>query len=777
MTVRLLLPLAVLMLSWGTMIAEENYPFEETVFTRTTFNITIYGDYSGDVDVIGRSDLGWSEPYFDGMDWLIDTEVLSMDLYGDDEMIGPVAVRTEPSMVSGGQVLLGPGGDYPAESFFNLYVNVLIPELFPGDTLHNVVSIDIVGTIDAMPPYFDDYEAYMPSPVVLFNQDSIPVGEIDYYRERCATYYEPAAHVSVVKSKDSDIAVPEDFTILFHAGLTGYLLPDYGNPTSLPIVPSSAVFSIREDGYPGPFTEFYTDFDGGGRKVSTTGPVGEGDGWCGYLDISSYPTLGSYYEVEVNFSMPQLGQLRDTLVTYIDPTPPIPEFIMILPESIAVFKPDSLFDIVFTTGDEDAVNGDLLVFKLEERKERLLTSVEQHLLEALGDTAAYACLPAAAASCLDYWANNGYPDLAKESGNEDHKQIAGKQVSGSGLGNGGDEKPPMDPNDMAEELAGAMGTDTTGTDALNGANGIAEYLRDRGHDDWYVAWAKVDDASGIGWLLEEFDDCDQDVIMVVYDTTAAHDDTTGHAVTLGSHASGSNADPDTVDFMNPEDGMSGSFHEYAVEYDEAGHPRLTGYNLDGDGSATVTSFIEVSPPEEEEFGKRLKAAPGASQFTPGEWNLVDSGPVCGSGVSDTLVWNTTGFPEGTYLLVIRVMDGEGYIGRNLRLADMRDVVTDIGNLEIEKVETALGRSYPNPFNPTTTIEFTLANRTDVSLSIYDVSGRLVRRLLIDEPKAAGVHRIGWNALNDEGKRLASGVYFCRLETREFSDEIKIILIK
>ncbi|APF17786.1 hypothetical protein Calab_2248 [Caldithrix abyssi DSM 13497] len=80
-------------------------------------------------------------------------------------------------------------------------------------------------------------------------------------------------------------------------------------------------------------------------------------------------------------------------------------------------------------------------------------------------------------------------------------------------------------------------------------------------------------------------------------------------------------------------------------------------------------------------------------------------------------------------------------------------------------------SYPNPFNPFTTIRFELPNPALVEVKIYDVQGRLVERLL-KQQLASGVHQLRWQAAS-----LPSGVYFCRVKTEGQSLVQKLVLIK
>jgi len=83
---------------------------------------------------------------------------------------------------------------------------------------------------------------------------------------------------------------------------------------------------------------------------------------------------------------------------------------------------------------------------------------------------------------------------------------------------------------------------------------------------------------------------------------------------------------------------------------------------------------------------------------------------------------------------------------------------------------------PNPFNPTTTIAFGLPEPADVSIEVYDVSGRLVR-VLERGSRGAGYHRVVWDGKNDGGAEVASGVYFCRLDALGESRRARMVLLK
>ncbi|MFN0150592.1 MAG: FlgD immunoglobulin-like domain containing protein [bacterium] len=83
---------------------------------------------------------------------------------------------------------------------------------------------------------------------------------------------------------------------------------------------------------------------------------------------------------------------------------------------------------------------------------------------------------------------------------------------------------------------------------------------------------------------------------------------------------------------------------------------------------------------------------------------------------------------------------------------------------------------PNPFNPRTTIAYDLPAASDVRLSIYDVSGALVRELERGA-RPAGRFTTMWEGKDSDGREVASGVYFLRLEAGSFGESRKLVLAK
>ncbi len=88
----------------------------------------------------------------------------------------------------------------------------------------------------------------------------------------------------------------------------------------------------------------------------------------------------------------------------------------------------------------------------------------------------------------------------------------------------------------------------------------------------------------------------------------------------------------------------------------------------------------------------------------------------------------------------------------------------------------LNQNYPNPFNRGTVISYTLPRQSRVRLTIYNVAGQSVRRL-VEGIRTAGVHRISWDGRDELGREVASGIYLYRLQTEAAVMSRKMILMK
>ncbi|MCK4406494.1 MAG: T9SS type A sorting domain-containing protein, partial [Bacteroidales bacterium] len=112
-----------------------------------------------------------------------------------------------------------------------------------------------------------------------------------------------------------------------------------------------------------------------------------------------------------------------------------------------------------------------------------------------------------------------------------------------------------------------------------------------------------------------------------------------------------------------------------------------------------------------------------------------------------------------------------YIIRN----DIALSVEDDNHLGIP-IGFALNQNYPNPFNPETTISFLIPKISKVEISIYNIKGQKIKTL-VNKNLQRGHHEILWNGKNENGEPVSSGIYFYKMETDNFSEIKKAILLK
>jgi hypothetical protein len=104
------------------------------------------------------------------------------------------------------------------------------------------------------------------------------------------------------------------------------------------------------------------------------------------------------------------------------------------------------------------------------------------------------------------------------------------------------------------------------------------------------------------------------------------------------------------------------------------------------------------------------------------------------------------------------------------------VETDVAERMITPTQFALKGNYPNPFNPTTTISYTVDRMRDIDIKVYDVLGHTVRTLFSGQQRA-GAHEIRWDGRDDAGKLVSSGVYLYRLEAENMVHTNKMTFLR
>jgi fibro-slime domain-containing protein len=110
-----------------------------------------------------------------------------------------------------------------------------------------------------------------------------------------------------------------------------------------------------------------------------------------------------------------------------------------------------------------------------------------------------------------------------------------------------------------------------------------------------------------------------------------------------------------------------------------------------------------------------------------------------------------------------------------------DCITILGSepepqIDVSSNDVILGPAVPNPFNPTTTIRFSLPRTMHVKLSVYNVKGELVSTL-VDQHMTEGRKEVSWMAKDDRGRAVTSGIYFYCLVAGDFVQTKKMVLLK
>jgi hypothetical protein len=106
-----------------------------------------------------------------------------------------------------------------------------------------------------------------------------------------------------------------------------------------------------------------------------------------------------------------------------------------------------------------------------------------------------------------------------------------------------------------------------------------------------------------------------------------------------------------------------------------------------------------------------------------------------------------------------------------------EVDFDVSDDDIVVVyQTGLGGNYPNPFNPQTTIRFSLASEAPVMIEVFNIRGQKVTTL-VNESRPAGEHSVVWQGTDDNGRSVSSGLYFYRMTSNDYSSIRRMVLMK
>ena len=223
-------------------------------------------------------------------------------------------------------------------------------------------------------------------------------------------------------------------------------------------------------------------------------------------------------------------------------------------------------------------------------------------------------------------------------------------------------------------------------------------------------------------------------------------------------------------YLEAQTGLPSVGEDIVLNVRVADFVALSGYGLQVEYEADKLEFVEVLT--EQPLGAGALAAPQVLADEAGVLAVAAHGDVVAEGeVGLRLVFRATAAIENT---VLEITDSQLYdsefgvnrLGRPMPVA-----------LQTRPEAFALANNYPNPFNPATTIQYALPQAADVELTVYNVVGQVVRTL-VAQHQSAGRYTVAWDATDDGGHSLSSGMYFYHLQAGdEFREVRKMLLLK
>ena len=254
---------------------------------------------------------------------------------------------------------------------------------------------------------------------------------------------------------------------------------------------------------------------------------------------------------------------------------------------------------------------------------------------------------------------------------------------------------------------------------------------------------------------------------------------------------------------------AGAFYASAFDVDQDGSPNIfvgSGYPR----TVTSTEFAGTDPSDPSGYTTSLVYAGENDLLT--NITVVDSGGVVNTTYGNTgafaskvqAEWNGDGIDfdsDGNYEVFVSFQGGADSIYTTTYTHDGSNwdtTVTAVANdrnwagLLLEYSEGTVGvdpityvtpndyklfSNYPNPFNPSTMIEYQLPLNKNVTVKVYNLMGQSIRTLVSNEFKNAGRHSVQWNGLNNAGRKVASGVYIYSLEWGNFKKTNRMMLLK
>jgi len=235
---------------------------------------------------------------------------------------------------------------------------------------------------------------------------------------------------------------------------------------------------------------------------------------------------------------------------------------------------------------------------------------------------------------------------------------------------------------------------------------------------------------------------------------------------------------------------------YIIFVPSATAPPLTATDVTHTGTKIAASFAATSPPNNDwlitpvlhrptqitfwarsyvtDYGmERFKVGVSTTGTNPSNFTII-SGP---NYIEAPAVWTEytyaiDGQPENAYI-GIQCVSNDAFI---FLLDDVTVEATPLEDPTVPVLATELQGNYPNPFNPETTIRYSVKETVPVTIEVYNLKGQLVRTL-VNEVKTAGNYSVVWNGRDSHNQPVSSGVYFYKMNAGKYSNTKKMIMMK
>ncbi len=239
--------------------------------------------------------------------------------------------------------------------------------------------------------------------------------------------------------------------------------------------------------------------------------------------------------------------------------------------------------------------------------------------------------------------------------------------------------------------------------------------------------------------------------------------------------------------------VTGTVGDYIENYSDAygyqwdGNTTIVASNVTVDGDGTVPDALTMTAsdlennPEMYEGMLVLVNTVEVSAVNQYDWTITDDsgGHILIDDDASLLPWFDQ-LQVGTQIGDVRGIWTYSYGTYKIELRDANDHgdITGIDdNVVAQPMTYSLEQNFPNPFNPSTNIKFSLAQTGPVTVAIYNVQGQLVKTLVQNNVMQSGYHVIHWNGKNLSGEQVGSGVYIYRIMAGDYVKAKKMTLIR